>query len=752
MTNEKWMSLSIAEIEKKLNTSAASGLSRKAARARFQKAGENAFFLLPTTSAYDSIRTVLTQPSMILLLLLSLLLMIFQQSAQGRLLLGLTLAYTTVLILMRLWTEHIYRIPARASRPLVKVIREGQLYLLDSSRLVPGDLIELEAGDIAPCDLRLVCVQGMRVATYLGRDQFVQSIKSCNENGIPYVTDIGDHSNMVYGGSTIEQGFARALAVETGKHTYIGALQGGYPIIVEQKLPGNAEKMRKIASHLQIILLLSVLPIMCLCLLVQKTEAELPLLFSSLLCLCLANLTGHMDTLLNFGMAVGVRRAMNNKQSNNLALIKTDKSPDRITNIDYLFLLGTHALSEQSLPLSEAGNSLITKNGENTRQQNLRFALGEHFLCTREKDIAMLRDAGIQPILVIPEETRDVINYIMRTGIVENASEIAYASRFRPQKLPITADFGKYRAYCGFSNDELKSLMIFLQKAEKSVAIFGNASQNVSLMKFANVRLVGVDDLNRFISPITANEKKPELRRPDEGMTSTRMRQDADILIPYASKRNGGLSSILRALCLTSDITRNMILMTRYLIFTQLIRILLIVPTTLLGVHLIQPIQTAFSGLWIDLIFSCALLLRTGRHNPEDIREIPRDTRKRTVVEAFCTAALTLLCFWGIYANSPNISAASSALYETILTVQITFFLICWNPITGIKKAANRLHLIMILILTMIVSGLLVIFGAWPHLGIVLLTAPYGYLPLIGLISTILVSLVVHLYRSALSR
>ena len=758
MTNEKWMSLSIDEVEKKLNTSAASGLSRKAARGRLQKAGENAFFLLPTTSAADCIRIIIRQPSTILLLLLSVLLMIFEQAQQGRLLLGLTLTHAAALVIMRLWTEHIYRIPARSTRPLVKVIREGQLFLLDSTRLVPGDLIELEPGDMAPCDLRLLSTQGMRVLTYLGEENsapsYVRSVKSCTDIGIPYVTDISNHGNMVYGGSVIEQGYARALVVETGKHTYIGALQGGYPIKVERTLPGNAENMKKIASQFQIILLFAVLPIMCLCLLLQKTEAGLPLLFSTLLCLCLANLTGHMETLLNFGMAIGVRRAMNAKESDSPSLIKTEKSPDRITGIDYLFLFGPHAFSEQPLPSASTmpANSLAGMDDDRIRRQALQFALGNHLLGTCEDDINALCEAGIRPILVITEESRYAITYIMRTGIVENASEIALASHFHARKESITADFGKYRAYCGFSNEELKMLVIFAQKNGKRVAMLASTGRESSLLKQADIRFFAVDDLQRFIDPIKSREKKPEMSRPDEGMLSSRMRLRADILIPYANRKGGGIASILRALHLASDVTYNLILVARYLIYAQLIRTLFIVPTTLLGVHMIQPIQIAFSGLCLDLILSCVLLFRVGERKPHNIRDLPSDTRKTTALAAFCASLLTLLCFWGIHTHYTDTSAAPSALLTTMLTLQITFFFICWNPIVSLKKSSNRKHLLMLLILGLGLLALGAIFGFLKHLGIAWSSAPYGYLPLIGAISALLISLIIRIYRSGLSR
>ena len=189
MINEKWMSLSTQQVEEKLNTSAASGLSRKAARERLQKAGENAFFLLPYTSPGQCIRAVLVQPSVLLLSLTSILFMLFEEQITGHLILFFTFFCAAILIAMRMWTGRAYRISARASRPLVRVIREGHLFILDCTRIVPGDLIELHQGDTVPCDIRLIGASNLRVLTYLGEKNapttYTHTDKVGSDNGIP---------------------------------------------------------------------------------------------------------------------------------------------------------------------------------------------------------------------------------------------------------------------------------------------------------------------------------------------------------------------------------------------------------------------------------------------------------------------------------------------------------------------------------------------------------------------------------------
>lgn len=753
---DKWMFLSTEEVEKKLNTSAASGLTRKAARSRLQKAGENAFFLLPHTSAADCVREILRQPSVVLLLILSGLLMVFEQPAQGKTVFALTVLYSLCLILLRLWSGRVYRIPAKTARPQIRVIREGQMFLLDCTRLVPGDLIELEQGDIAPCDLRLITVSNLRVLTYLGKskgdDRYIRTLKNADEQLSPQcANDISLHTNMLYGGSVIEQGNARALVVETGKHTYIGALQGGVALKTAQTLPGTAQKMKKIASYLQIALLLAILPILCLCLLIGKNQEGIPMLFSTLLCLCLANPGGHMSIVLDIGMTFGIHRAITSNSQKESALIKTEKNPDQITDIDILFLLGPQAFSEHpnmGIPNGKQPATLSREWEDAVRRRELEVALGENFLSSREDLLQQLQQAGIQTVLMIEEESRQAITYIMRTGVAQTPEQIALASRFRAKNIPITAGWGKYSAYCGFSTEELRYLAISLQKQQKKLAILGNLPRESALLKQADVRFTCVDDLSIFTDSNRAREKKPQISRGREDVATQRMRQHADVLIPCADRHRGGLSSIVHTLYTASDTSRNLTALARYLIYSQLIRMTLILPTMLAGIHMIRPVQVLFSGLCLDLLLSWLLVSRTGVRVPTRIRETTsRASRILTSVEAVAVGVLTLVTFLFIHHHNPDPTAATSALFTSILLIQITSFLLHWNPMESLRVAINRKNLLAAIVIGLVFIPLSWIFGWMPQLGLQMVSTPYSYLALIGPLSVILVAVVAKIYQ-----
>ncbi|MGH3941848.1 MAG: hypothetical protein ACRDTG_25125, partial [Pseudonocardiaceae bacterium] len=102
----------------------------------------------------------------------------------------------------------------------VTVRRGEQAISIEPSGLVPGDVIELAAGDAVPADCRLLEVEGLEVdeAALTGESHLASKI--VNPTPEPAVAD---RRCMVYQGTVIAAGSAVAVVVATGADTEIGA-------------------------------------------------------------------------------------------------------------------------------------------------------------------------------------------------------------------------------------------------------------------------------------------------------------------------------------------------------------------------------------------------------------------------------------------------------------------------------------------------------------------------------------------------
>jgi Ca2+-transporting ATPase len=125
----------------------------------------------------------------------------------------------------------------KLSAPFAKVVREGVPATVPAHELVPGDLIELDAGDHVPADGRIA---------WHSPNFAVSESGLTGESSPVYKTDLvfeneevplGDRANIVYMATAVVLGRARAVVVETGMQTEIGQIAGLIQRITKETTP-----------------------------------------------------------------------------------------------------------------------------------------------------------------------------------------------------------------------------------------------------------------------------------------------------------------------------------------------------------------------------------------------------------------------------------------------------------------------------------------------------------------------------------
>ncbi|MDP1826543.1 MAG: HAD-IC family P-type ATPase [Archangium sp.] len=103
-----------------------------------------------------------------------------------------------------------------------RIVRDGQEVVVDAREIVPGDILLLEAGDAVPADARLLQEVVLQVAEASLTGESVPVSKHLA--AVPVDTLLADRRNMVYAGTYVTAGRARALVVATGLATELGRI------------------------------------------------------------------------------------------------------------------------------------------------------------------------------------------------------------------------------------------------------------------------------------------------------------------------------------------------------------------------------------------------------------------------------------------------------------------------------------------------------------------------------------------------
>ncbi|HDR50304.1 MAG TPA: cation-transporting P-type ATPase, partial [Mariniphaga anaerophila] len=102
------------------------------------------------------------------------------------------------------------------------VYRDDRKVSIPVSEIVPGDVVELEAGERIPADMRLIRQKNLTVEEAALTGESVPSQKSVNP--VEEDASLGDRKCMVYSGTLVSTGTATAVVVGTGMNTELGKI------------------------------------------------------------------------------------------------------------------------------------------------------------------------------------------------------------------------------------------------------------------------------------------------------------------------------------------------------------------------------------------------------------------------------------------------------------------------------------------------------------------------------------------------
>ncbi|NMP36671.1 MAG: cation-translocating P-type ATPase [Clostridiales bacterium] len=119
--------------------------------------------------------------------------------------------------------QHALEALEKLSAPTARVIRDGKAVSIKASEVVPGDIIELSAGDMIPADARLISSSGFKT------DESALTGESlpCEKDAKAVLSEVSqsaDMRNCVFSSSLAVSGRARAVVYATGGNTQVGKI------------------------------------------------------------------------------------------------------------------------------------------------------------------------------------------------------------------------------------------------------------------------------------------------------------------------------------------------------------------------------------------------------------------------------------------------------------------------------------------------------------------------------------------------
>lgn len=137
------------------------------------------------------------------------------------------------------------------SAPTSRVVRDGQVEEVAGDRIVAGDVVALEAGDLVPADLRVLSASGLRVQ----ESALTGEPAPVGKDAQPIACDapLAERSSMLYAGTAVVGGAVRAVVVAVGDDSELGRLGR----LVDEANPGPTSLQRSLREVARAVLVLA---------------------------------------------------------------------------------------------------------------------------------------------------------------------------------------------------------------------------------------------------------------------------------------------------------------------------------------------------------------------------------------------------------------------------------------------------------------------------------------------------------------
>jgi P-type Ca2+ transporter type 2C len=233
---QTWHTQNIDEILKHWHTSRERGLDEGEIQQRLSEHGPNELVERGLKSPWKILWEQLTGVMVVMLIIAAVISLLLHETTDA-IVIGVIVVLNAMLGFVQEYrAEQAMAALKKMAVPHVRVRREGHIREISARDLVPGDIVQLEAGSAIPADCRLIESANLRVqeSVLTGESEPVEKyIETLPEVNLP----VADRRNMLYMGTIATYGRGQAVVVETGMRTQLGHIANMIQEVISEQTP-----------------------------------------------------------------------------------------------------------------------------------------------------------------------------------------------------------------------------------------------------------------------------------------------------------------------------------------------------------------------------------------------------------------------------------------------------------------------------------------------------------------------------------
>jgi Ca2+-transporting ATPase len=335
---KNYYNLEVKTVLSELETSA-NGLTSQMAQQRLQQNGPNVIPSKKTRSIWQLFFKQFADFMIIVLIIAALISGLIGELIDSAAIFVILLLNAVVGTIQEFRAQRSLEALQKLASPSASVLRDGQTVTLPEEKLVVGDIVLLETGNITPADMRLITVEELQVneSSITGESQsIIKHQTKLNENNL----FTGDQINCVFKGSLITHGRASGVVFATAVNTEIGQIANLLQQEEDTKTPLQV-RLVKFSRYLATAIL-------CICAILMVIGLiqgqPLLLMFLTSVSLAVAAIPEALPAVITISLALGARKLL--KQH---ALVRNLPAVETLGSVTYICTDKTGTLTQNKM-------------------------------------------------------------------------------------------------------------------------------------------------------------------------------------------------------------------------------------------------------------------------------------------------------------------------------------------------------------------------------------------------------------------
>lgn len=361
LTIENAWQLSVEEVSERLQTNLQKGLSEEEADKRLKEYGPNTIETKKRQSLLSLFLHQFVSPLVWVLGIAAALAFIFGEWLEAFAILAVILINALIGFFMEWQATRSMEALRKMAQIHANVIRDGNLFRIKSSELVPGDLLFLDAGDVVPADGRVIEQSNLKLkeAALTGESTSVRK----QTFALPEEVSLADRNNLLFKGTTVAAGNGKTIVTATGKSTELGKISHLTEKAIKSATP--LEKKLNVLSQ-KLLWLTLVLTLVIFAIGIVQGRAVY-LMMKTAIALGIAAIPEGLPIIATIALARGMLRLARHK-----VVVKKLSAVETLGETEVIFTDKTGTLTENSL----STDTLVFEFGQANvffDQQQLQF-------------------------------------------------------------------------------------------------------------------------------------------------------------------------------------------------------------------------------------------------------------------------------------------------------------------------------------------------------------------------------------------